>query len=547
MKLPDLKLGTFKLPGLTGGKKFVLSIGDEAAVLVLASGSKLVNAWVAAPDPAEGATDVLDALDSAKSVPVYVLIDAFEQLFREEKVPKVSFLDQKKVIDRHLQMAFPGNNLQAAVAHGADPQGNRFYLFCSVPPTEQVKGWLKALETAKRRPRGVHMLPLESLDMLDRLTPPAAQKGVRWRILFTFNMTGGLRQIVSKQGRIMVTRLTPPPPPDSAIDPVQILERDFQQTLAYVKRMGYQKGDNLDVVVVAEEPVATAIRERDWEAHSVTVVSPHEVGAALGLGTIGQPGQPYADVVHALWFASRKKPKAVLGWAQAPKVDYVHLVARGAPFAATVAVLALAAQAASLAWTWSDTQDMIEAQTRQLRMAEAALAREEARLAELEFRAEDIRPLIDTVDRITADGVAPVPLLARLGHALSGDAIITELALATPKEEGDGGTNRRRRQADQQERAFLWRLGMTVTLPSDTTGDADALARADALKAALQRAFPDDVVEILQPPVAVGADQVVRGDHVLNGVTAAADPAAAGSGQGGTYTVSYEVVREAKS
>lgn len=549
LKLPEVKLGNLSLGSLGGGKKFVLSIGDEAAVLCLFSGARLVNAWVAAPDPKDGAADVLDALATAKTAPVFVLIDAFEQVFREEKVPKVNFLDQKKVIDRHLQIAFPGNNLQAAVSHGADPQGNRFFLFCSVPPTEQVRGWLKALEGAKRAPRGVHMLPLESLDMLDRLTPPAAQKGVRWRILFTFNMTGGLRQIVSKQGRIMVTRLTPPPPPDSNIDPVQIVERDFQQTLAYVKRMGYQKGDNLDVVVLAEEPVATAIRERGWEAHSVTVVSPHEVGAQLGLGRIGQPGQPYADVVHALWFATRKKPKTKLAWAQASKVDYVQLLSRGAPVAAVVAVLALAGQAANLAWTWVDTQDMIEIQQRQLRLAEATLAREQARLAELEFKAEDIRPLIEVVDKITEGTVPPVPLLARLGHALSGNAVLTELALTTPQEDANsGGGGNRRRQA-QQGGTFVWRLGMTVTLPRETSGDADALARADALKAALERVFPGHRVDILQPPVAVGEDQVVRGDTVLTGTEAGAAPGAGGGtpGAGDAYTVSYEVVREAAS
>lgn len=541
-----------KLPALGGllqGRKFVLSIGDEAAVVTLVSGGKVANAWVASPDPKEGAEDVLAALNTARSVPVYVLIDAFEQVFREEKVPRVGFLDQKKVIDRHLQMAFPGNNLQAAMSHGADPQGNKFYLFASVPPTEQVRGWLNALDKAKRRPRAVHMLPLESLDMLERLTPPAAQRGVRWRILFTFNMTGGLRQIVSKQGRIMVTRLTPPPPPDSGIDPVQIVERQFAETLAYVKRMGYQKGDNLDVVVLAEEPVAAAIRERGWEAHSVTVLSPHDVGVALGLGPIGQPGQPYADVVHALWFATRKTPKAKLSWAQAPKVDYFALVARGAPFAATAAVLALAAQAGHLGWTWMETRDLIARQERQLRQAQADLAREQARLETLPYTVAQVRPVIELSDRLTADHVAPVPLLATLGHALSGDAVIRDMALTTPQDAAPAQANARR-QGGNQAPAFVWRLALSVSLAPDTEGDEAALARADVLKARLEEVFPQARVTITQPPVTVGDDQVVRGSRVMvaegaarPGGRAAASPATSGS----SYTVVYEVVREGRS
>ncbi|KJS37391.1 MAG: hypothetical protein VR70_12585 [Rhodospirillaceae bacterium BRH_c57] len=536
----------FKVPSLDQllrGKMFVLSIGDEAVVVTLISGGKVANAWVASPDPAEGAADVLEALNTAKSVPVYVLMDAFEQVFREEKVPKVNFFDQKKVVERHLQMAFPGNNLQAAVSHGADPQGNKFFLFCSVPPTDLVKGWLSALDKAKRRPRGVHMLPLESLDMLDTLTPPAAQKGVRWRILFTFNMTGGLRQIVSKQGRITVARLTPPPPPDSAIDPVQIVERQFSETLAYVKRMGYQKGDNLDVVVLAEEPVAGAIRERAWEAHSMTVISPHEVGEVLGLGRIGQPGQPYADAVHALWFATRKKPKARMTWAQAPKVDYAHLVAQGAPIAAAAAVIALLAQGAVLGWDYTEALDAIDRQQRQLTLAQADLARERARLETLEFAAADIRPLIEVVEQLTAGHVPPVPLLARLGHALSGGAVITEMVMTTPQEAAP--TNRRQRAQPGAE-SFVWRLGLSVTLPPDTTGDAHALERADVLEKALAATFADMRVAMLEAPVAVGSNQVVRGDRMMSSVSAAADPASPSRPEG-LYTVRFEVVQEARS
>ncbi|MFA7430098.1 MAG: hypothetical protein WCZ23_08070 [Rhodospirillaceae bacterium] len=539
LKLPSLE-------NLLRGKMFVLSIGDEAAVVTLISGGKVANAWVASPDPAEGAADVLDALNTARSVPVFVLMDAFEQVFREEKVPKVNFFDQKKVVDRHLQMTFPGNNLQAAMSHGADPQGNKFFLFCSVPPTDLVKGWLSALDKAKRRPRGVHMLPLESLDMLDALTPPAAQKGVRWRILFTFNMTGGLRQIVSKQGRIMVTRLTPPPPPDSNIDPVQIVERQFSETLAYVKRMGYQKGDNLDVVVLAEEPVATSIRERAWEAHSVTVHSPHEVGEALGLGRIGQPGQPYADVVHALWFATRKKPKAKLAWSQAPAVDYVHLVARGAPFAAAAGVVALIAQAGALGMTWVETQEAIERQQRQLQVAQADLAREQARLATLEFSADQIRPLIEVVDQLTTGHIPPVPLLAQLGHALAGNAVITELALTTPQEGGPAAGGRRPSRAAGGESSMVWRLGLTITLPPDTVDDAQALERAAGLEKTLGTAFSAQRVAMLEPPVAVGADQVVRGDRVL-AVVDKAPSTATPTGPKSLYTVRYEVVLEGGS
>lgn len=520
---------------LSGGKRFVLSIGDEAVVLTLLSRGKVVNAWVAAPDPEEGADDILAALAEVKRAPVAVLMDAFEQVFREEKVPRVGLLDQSKVINRHLQMAFPGNNLQAAMPHGQDPQGNRFYLFASVPPTEQVKGWLEVLRQSGRPPAGIHMLPLESLDMLKALTPQQAIHGVRWRMLFTFNMTGGLRQIVAKQSRIMLTRLTPPPPPDSNIAPVDIIERDFQQTLSYVKRMGYQKGDHLDVVVLAEEPLASDLRGRDWEVHSLTVLSPHEAGEPLGLGRVGQPGSPYADVLHAAFLGAKAKPMVSLHWAHAPRVDLrQHLIA-GAPLAMLLASAAMAWQMGSVGLAKLETFEQIEREKVMLDNARQALAREQARLATLEHKPEDVRRVISVLERVTRGDVAPTPLFARLNAAFAGQGVITGLSLrpAQPAPQED----RRRRRQEEAPTGYV--LEIQARLPRSVASDAAAVQQAETLRAALAGQFGGDKVTLSRPPVEIGGDQVLRG---ARGVSADGEGDARGEGE--PYTVAYTIQLE---
>lgn len=525
---------------ILGSTRLILSIGDEAAVLTLVKGRDVVDAWVASPDPDDGAADVLAALSAHKRVPVSVLIDAFEQQFREEKVPHVGLLDQAKVVDRHLHMAFPGQNLQAAMSHGRDPQGTRFYLFASVPPTEQVKGWLRVLDDAGRSPAGIHMLPLESMEMMRLLTPDHQVAGVRWRMLFSFNMTGGLRQIVSKQRRIMVTRLTPPPPPDSTLDPVAIIERDFGQTLSYVKRMGYQTGDYLDLVILAEEPLASALREQTWEASSLTVVSPFEAAGRLGLGKAGQPGTPYADVLHALWFATRPKPALSLHWSYRRKIDVRRLIIRGAPTTAVFSVLALLGAVGSLGFDlWEALRD-VETQTQLRAATQDTLAAEQRKLAALPFRAQEMRPTIATLDALQRDGAPPVALLARLNHALGGSAVVEDLTVDTPRLDDDS-RGRGRGRAGQAEEPRLT-LAVVVRLPADTPDDASAVGHAETLEKSLRSAFPGYTVVMTRPPVEINPDQVLRGNVAGSTGTASLAPLRSSSG----YTASFAITEPAE-
>jgi hypothetical protein len=506
----SLDIGTFSAATLrSGGRRYVLSIGDEAVVLTLLRRGKVVNAWVSDPDPQAGAAEVLAALAEHRSAPLSILMDAFEQMFREEIVPRVGPLDQAKVVSRHLHMAFPGNNLQAALPHGQDPKGNRFYLFASVPPTDQVKGWLEVLDKAGRPPAGIHMLPLESLDMLAVLTPRQAGPGVRWRMLFSFNMTGGLRQIVAKQARIMLTRLTPPPPADSDITPADIVVRDYQQTLAYVKRMGYQRGDRLDLVILAGGPLAEALRERDWEAHSLTILSPSAAGEPLGLGRVGESESPYADVLHAAFLGAKAKPTLSLRWAQAPSIDLRRQVIRFAPAAAVAACLALGGAIGSNLLDQWDTGDLIARERIGLTQAQGALAAAQDDLTGLEASPEEVRAVLDTLKAVSLGDVPPLPLFVRLNAALAGHGMISSITMAPAKAEERPGS--RRRQEDESAPPTRFELTVAVDLPKAVGSDGEAVRRAEAMLQSLAAVFGSAHVAIARAPVDIGADQVLRG------------------------------------
>lgn len=489
-------------------KQYVLVVGDEAVVLSLFSGGRVVDAWVAEPDPETGAAEILTALSLNPSAPVRVLIDAFEQHFREEKVPKVNVLDQGKVVRRHLQVAFPGNNLEGAIPQGQDREGNRFWLFMAVPPTSQVERWLATLEDAGRPPVGVHSLPLESLEMLEALAPGASMGGVRWRMLFSFDMAGGLRQIVSKQGRMVVTRLTPPPAEESSADPVAAVMRDFAQTLTYIKRMGYQRGDQLDVVVLADGVFADHLRTQSWDAHSTTVLSPHEAAARLGIPKATKAGSPYADVLHAGLLATRRKPIMSLRWANAPAVDWRRLIIAKGTLAATLTTLLLIAGAASLGTDALELLDQRAVQEEQLATAQRRLADEVARQKALPYTSTQIREALALDATLSNGDIAPLPVLTGLDQALGVAGVVTTLQIIAPERQAE--TRGRRRQANAAD-TYAWRLTASVRFGSEVADDKQAVVMANAVRDRMAAVFPAYGVKMVVPPVAINPDQTLRG------------------------------------
>lgn len=503
------------------GKRYVLTVGEEFSVLTLLSGSAVKNAWIVPAEPEEGVAEIRAVLKDDRKAPVTLLADTFEQIYKEEAVPKVGRFDQAKVVRRHAAQAVPGDMWQAALAQGQDPRGTKlFYLFCGLPRTDHVSGWVSFFESLPNPRGGIHLLPMESLGLMNALFEgePKAQGGVRWRIMTTMNVTGGLRQIVAKQGRMMLTRLTPAPPEDMDLrEAAAMMARDFRQTLTYVKRMGYREGDALDLALIVDPEMVETLRETAWDAQSVLVTTPHEVGLRLGLGSVGKPEQPFGDVLHAAWFATRKKPAIDLARPSEQKTDWQKQAEQAAPLAAAVAVAGVlygSYVTADALWsTWQNIQGL------EARIAAATAARDTAQGERdaLPYDADTMRGTLALADELQAGAIATTPLLRALDTAMKNRVAVRTLdlenGLAAPSPDGSGGGGGGGGQAE--EPAFAWRADLELMLVDIATAE-DALTLSEKLMADLRAALPGLRITLTRPPVAILPDQTLTGVVVMD-------------------------------
>lgn len=423
-------------------KEFILSIGDDNIVLIKLINKKVANAWLASPDSSTAQEELGEALSEDKKAKISIIVDTLDQTFREEEIPKVGILDRRKVLSRHINMAFPGQNMRGARLVTETANKTLLYEFASVPLDGRIPGWIDFYNSLPHPKGGVFALAAENVDLVAALArqdaePDAPTEGNRWRHLIGINVTGGLRQIIEKNGRLSLTRLTQAPPPETPPDDfADMIARDFKATITYLRRLGYTVGDPLDLVVLTSEANKQALQGLAWEgARMVTILTPHEAAQKLGLGSIGPEDQAHCDVLHAAWFASKRRPILPLTKAVAigdAKDDIRELAFAASPFLAAAAAVGLIAWTGFAVYELLNANEEIATLEAQLQQQQARLAEEQVKVKALPYEPDVVRNLFKVEDALEAGKLDVIPPLGRIFEALQGDAVVLNLNVLSP-------------------------------------------------------------------------------------------------------------------
>jgi len=296
-----------------GGKKQVLIVGNDAVQLYLVANKK-VALYGDFPTSSETLTeDLRNAFTQAKA-PLLILFDVAEQQYRKEVIPAVSKFDKNKVIQRKLLMAFPQQQMRAFLPLKQNPGEEGLTLvFAALGMSDIVEKIMSALLGSEIFVAGTGLLPLESCSLVTKLvqmTHERAKTGndTRWSVLMTYHQTGGLRQIVIKDGELALTRLTP-----MSIDVnntqqlTDEMAREFNSTLIYLSRFGYIPSDGLDLIIVSAPEVCQHFRELPLPVTHLYPLTPGEAGQLIGLTMESQQTSVFSDILHAAWGGIQRK------------------------------------------------------------------------------------------------------------------------------------------------------------------------------------------------------------------------------------------------
>lgn len=500
-----------------GGGKRVLLVGSEGVVLFAPAGAGVMReasiAWEV-PNFEEQLSEALSGRNASKSV--VILYDGGDQLYRkEENIPKLSPFDKPRFVKRKLELAFPSYPIRASLeikpqvakkkglTLTAPPYIPASYLFVALPETEQLDRVADAILQSGASVAGVGFLPVETAAMVTEVTNKAFSDKTspsRWRVIIGQHETGGLRQVVVKDGNLAITRLTPPT--DAGISGAGWVEdviREFKATLTYVTRFGYTPADGLDIVVVCGEIEKQLFDQRDMGSGRLRCVTVSEAIQFLGVKVFGFDKSNYADAVHAVWCSKRNTLKLPINIPSIHKIMLPRLAARAGSFLLGVSMLVLGYLCFDSYQSYSTIAGDLEQRENQRAVLSREYEEEAKVFNELPVKPEIIKFTMATKKAFEDSTVDLRPTFHTLRRALGNDIWLKQLTFKHEPEgvlKGDGAAAAPIMfggvQPDPRGKVIItFNFGLASNIPLE-----DKVTRAEELQETLKEAFPGYEVKI---------------------------------------------------
>jgi len=373
--LPDMEGIAQRLTAL---KRFVLLIGDAGALIARLSGSRVESHAYFCGAIDSNIRGAKLALAEFPGLPVVIVYDVLGQAYRRDRLPPVNFMDRPKIMARKLETLFPGTELKGGLRLGASEGEVRGYdyLFAAVTASPEVTAWQKMLEQIENPISDVRLLPVESVRLLQRLAGKlngGESKSAQWNILISQHRTGGFRQIVTRDHRLTIARMTSGfIDIESAEEIGSLLQREIGATIDYITRLGFDRATGLNAVFIGRSDIGAALKHVQLPVRNLTAFSPAEAGALAGISGAHDESGHFADLLHAAWGGGRLLPELSI-WPQQKRRQRMQTLGRiwGTRALATASLAGLI-YGASLAWEIRDAEaEYLQAEARRgaLRLA----------------------------------------------------------------------------------------------------------------------------------------------------------------------------------
>lgn len=354
----------------------VLLVGGEGIVLYGPAGKGVDRETSISWEVPNFDQQLVEALGSKyQSKSVVVIFDGADQTYRkEENIPKLSPFDRPRFVRRKLEVAFPSYPIRASLevkppklkgkAAKAGPKELPSYLFVALPETDQLDRIGNAMFEAGVPVAGFGLLPLESTGLVNELSDKVfggeGVKKSRWAVLIGQHETGGLRQVVIKDGNLALTRLTPTSEAGvSGTGWVEEVTREFKATLTYISRFGYSNDDGLDVIVVCGDVEKQFFDQKAIPVTNFRCINLTEALKCIGVRAFGLEKTNFADALHAAWVGRKTSLKLAVRIPSIHRIMAPRLAARVASILMVLTILGLIGISGKIFQEYRDIQEEV--------------------------------------------------------------------------------------------------------------------------------------------------------------------------------------------
>jgi hypothetical protein len=441
------------IPFLTPSR-CVLLVGDEALYIynVGFNTVKLVGdiPWQT-DDFDEAAVDLIRK--ECRGKPVLILNDMTDQHFKGgQRIPPVGVMDKLNVVKRKLAVAFPSYPIRGALALSSRPKGltlkkpdkdaGDLYLFAAVPASEPIARTMAVAQKSMAPITGFFLLPIEAADMVQAAAKKVAGKKrgpSRWVIFIGQHRSGALRQVITRDGQLAMTRMTPlgEGASSSPENWGREVSQEFRATISYLSRFGFSPDEGVDVIVVSGRQEGAALEALiDIPCHYVSMTAP-EIARELGVSIGSQDNPAFADPIYAAWVGRKARFTLPMKAEELDRVTMPRRVATAAMFLMVLSGGWLAWQAMSYTQSVMTMREDIQTQKTALARAEDDYNREVGRMKALGFDVRLVQGAISAFDELEKRRMKPLLLVKKIGTAMGSELRLDAVSMSYISHEGE--------------------------------------------------------------------------------------------------------------
>lgn len=492
--------------GLFSGGKRILVAGGEGVALYSSDKRGVFRetalAWDV-PNFEQQLTAIL--LGKNQNQTLCVLFDGADQTYRkEENIPKLSAVDRPRFVQRKLELAFPSHPVRAAaeIKHikikGIPPPDKKeapSYLFAALAETDNIDRVGKSVYDSGVPVTGFGLLPAESASLVTALAGKIFNepgKRSRWAVLIGQHETGGLRQVVIKDGNLALTRLTPTSDKGtSGAGWVEEVIQEFKATLTYISRFGYKTEEGLDVIVICGD-----LEKQFFDQKALPVTHLKCLTLTEALGVIGSRSMilekgNFADALHAVWAGRKTILDLPVKVPSIQKVIAPRLIARyGSGILAATAIAAVF----FIAQTYQDyhqIQNDITEKQNQRNVRQREYEEEAKAFDTLPAKPKEVKAVINIKKTLETNTTDLRPVLHKLKEAMGGDVFLRSLDISheSGKSLNPNISVANKKITPEEEEKGVLKITFSFTLPS-TMQLEEKVIRSEKLRNDLKGLFP---------------------------------------------------------
>ncbi|MBI1328141.1 MAG: hypothetical protein GC136_10950 [Alphaproteobacteria bacterium] len=382
-----------------------------------------------------------------KATQVTMISDSIEQHYRKERILNVDIMNRGAIVQRKLASVFSAYPIRGAIklkdkaksrrGEEGGGIGSSTYLLAAIPENQAYAKTLKMIEKTYLGVRNLGLLPVESVSLVDTLAKKIAkdkqfEEETGWSIFIGQHTSGGLRQIVTKNGELALTRITPIV--DSDLDAqlwASEVYQEFEATLGYLSRFGYTPQDPTDLIIMCGTETGRILEEMlGGQYERLTCLSAERAAHLLALPKPVDSEARYADPLHAAW-AAKSMPALSLMPRSLKEIALPRKGARYGVFALAGLIVLLLGMLGLKTLSYLASEKDLAVKKTALASIESSYSQEVERRAGLGIDIGFVNGTVAIWDKIKDDGIDPVYFVRAIGSVLPADATVTEIYFKT--------------------------------------------------------------------------------------------------------------------